>query len=77
MCIIPETALVPAVKIGLSSAISVYKLYGSINESRIFQIKTKTISNQTLFAEGISLSNCCKLDYQTCKKLMLRMKEGN
>ena len=75
MCTITNNSLLPAVKSGISSAITVYKIYGSLRENDTLQFNTKTQSNQRLFAEGIALSNCGRLDYLKCSELMKKMKE--
>lgn len=77
MCIIANSSLVPAVKVGISSATVVYKLYGVLNKRNSFQLKTKTKSSQHLFAEGLLLSSCEQLDYSKCGELMLKMKEAD
>lgn len=76
MCAIINSSLLPAVKFGISSAVIVYKLHESFSENSSFQLKTKTQTNQRLFAVGMALSECGRLDYLKCSELMLKMKEG-
>ena len=76
MCTIVNASLLPAVKLGISSVVTVYKLHESLNEYSSFQLQTKTKTNQKLFTEGIALSECGQLDYLKCFELMSKMKEG-
>lgn len=76
MCTIINPSLLPAVKLGISSAVTVYKMHGSHSEKSSFQLKTKTKANQRLFTEAIALSDCGQLDYLKCIELMSKMKEG-
>lgn len=48
MCTIINSSLLPAVRLGISSAVTVYKLHESLSENSSFQLKTKTQINQKL-----------------------------
>lgn len=77
MCTLINSSLLPAVRLGISSAVTVYKLHESLSENSSFQLKTKTQTNQRLFAVGIALSECGRLDYLKCRELMSKMKGAN
>lgn len=76
MCTIINSSLLPAVRLGISSVVTVYKLHEALSENSSFHPKTKTQTNQRLFTEGIALSECGLLDYLKCSELMSKMKEG-
>lgn len=79
MCTTINSSLSPVARLAISSAAATYKLYEYLgkNQSFSFQLKTKTQTNQRLFAEAIALSEYGRLDYFKCTNLILKMKEGN
>ncbi len=66
-----------SLKTGLLSAQFLCDKYGCRDRNKYRQPAPKKQNNQRLFEYALSLSDQRKLDYRTCRRLMLQMKEEN